>query len=176
MDEPEFSVAYARLCEVLQKKKVDNDAAEASREQEEGTTAVKSDFRKLILSRCQREFERDYMEGFDKEKFEAQLAAAESEDKRKELQLEFEEKERRARRRSLGNIRFIGELYKLKMLHDRTMHAIITSLIKKIDEESLECLCWLLQTIGKALEQSTLDRMRPGGEDVSTAIEFVYTY
>jgi hypothetical protein len=32
------------------------------------------------------------------------------------LQEEFEAMEMKARRRSLGNIRFIGELYKLQML------------------------------------------------------------
>jgi hypothetical protein len=46
----------------------------------------------------------------------------------------------RARRRSLGNIRFIGELYKLKMLTARIMHECIKKLLKSTDEESLECL------------------------------------
>ena len=47
----------------------------------------------------------------------------------------------RARRRSLGNIRFIGELYKLKMLTARIMHECVKKLLKTTDEESLECLC-----------------------------------
>ena len=134
-------MAYARMCEVLREKEVKDGGS--------------ANFRKLLIARCQKEFERDYMEGFDKAKYEAELAAAESEDKRKALQAEFEEKERRARRRSLGNIRFIGELYNLKMLTDRIMHEIINKLIQQIDEESLECLCWLLTTIGKALENAT---------------------
>lgn len=143
VDEPEFAMAYARMCEVLREKKVK-------------TSENKDlDFRKLLIGRCQKEYERDYMEGFDRAKFEAGLKAAETEEKRKELQLEFEDKERRARRRSLGNIRFIGELYNLKMLTDRIMHEIISNLIMKIDEESLECLCWLLNTIGKVLDQAT---------------------
>ena len=145
VDEPEFSVAYARMCEVLRGKEVKDG----------GMNEKSANFRKLLIARCQKEFERDYMEGFDKAKYEAELAAAESEDKRKALQAEFEEKERRARRRSLGNIRFIGELYNLQMLTDRIMHEIINKLIQQIDEESLECLCWLLTTIGKALENAT---------------------
>jgi translation initiation factor 4G len=47
----------------------------------------------------------------------------------------------RARRRSLGNIRFIGELYKFKMLTARIMHECVKKLLKTTDEESLECLC-----------------------------------
>ena len=71
---------------------------------------------------------------------------------------EYEDKERRARRRSLGNIRFIGELYNLRMLTDRIMHEIIRKLINQTDEESLECLCWLLNTTGKQLEAATEQR------------------
>ena len=106
-----------------------------------------------------------FLAGFDKEKYKAALAAKESEDKRKTMQLEYEEKERRARRRSLGNIRFIGELYNLKMLTDRIMHEIIRRLVTQTDEESLECLCWLLNTIGKQLDQCTESKIRDG--DVS---------
>ena len=106
-----------------------------------------------------------FLAGFDKEKYKAALAAEESEDKRKTMQLEYEEKERRARRRSLGNIRFIGELYNLKMLTDRIMHEIIRRLLTQTDEESLECLCWLLNTIGKQLDQCTESKIVAG--DVS---------
>ena len=93
------------------------------------------------------------------------MAAEESADKRKKMQLEFQERERRARRRSLGNIRFIGELYNLKMLTDRIMHEIIRRLLTQTDEESLECLCWLLNTIGKQLDQCTEAKI--GAGDVS---------
>ena len=103
--------------------------------------------------------------GFDKQKYKAEYAAEESEEKRKTMQLEYEEKERRARRRSLGNIRFIGELYNLKMLTDRIMHEIIRRLVTQTDEESLECLCWLLNTIGKQLDQCTESKIVAG--DVS---------
>lgn len=165
VDEPEFSVAYARMCEVLREKKVK-------------TTEGPLDFRKLLIGRCQKEFERDYMEGFDRAKFEVELKAAETEEKRKELQHEFEEKERRARRRSLGNIRFIGELYNLKMLTDRIMHEIINKLIKQIDEESLECLCWLLNTIGKVLDQATQAKLSAPQSDESKAVVsyFIFFY
>ena len=69
MDEPEFSVAYARMCEVLRDKKVTHDSTVT------GQPVKGPDFRKLLITRCQIEFERDYMEGFDKAKYEAELAA-----------------------------------------------------------------------------------------------------
>ncbi len=143
VDEPGFSVAYARMCEVLQKKQVTTASGQPM------------NFRKLLITKCQQEFERDYMEGLDKAKYEKAIAEAPNEKKKKEARLEFEEEERRLRRRSLGNIRFIGELYKLKMLTARIMHECVKRLLMEVDEESLECLCRLLTTVGKELEVET---------------------
>ena len=56
------------------------------------------------------------------------------------------------KRRSLGNIRFIGELFKLSMLTEKIMHECILQLLKSIDEESLECMCRLLTTVGKLID------------------------
>lgn len=142
------------MCEVLALKQV--VAAE---------TQQPINFRKLLLTRCQKEFERDYLDGLDKQKYEQDMEQAPTEEKRKELRLEFEDKERRARSRSLGNIRFIGELYKLKMLTARIMHECVKKLLKPDekkgtwDEESLECLCRLLTTVGKDLEVETTGRL-----------------
>lgn len=49
--------------------------------------------------------------------------------------------------------RFIGELFKLRILSVKIMHQCILRLLSQPeDEESLECLCRLLSTIGKELE------------------------
>lgn len=70
------------------------------------------------------------------------------------LQLAFEEEARKIRLRSVGNIRFIGELYKLQMLTCKIMHNCVNHLLNLGDEESLECLCKLLTTIGQGLENA----------------------
>lgn len=49
--------------------------------------------------------------------------------------------------------RFIGELFKLKMLTEGIMHDCIRRLLRSRDEESLECLCRLLTTIGCDLDK-----------------------
>ncbi len=60
----------------------------------------------------------------------------------------------RMRRRSLGNIRFIGELFNLKMLSETIMHECITRLLKSTsDEEALECFGKLIVTTGKDLDK-----------------------
>lgn len=68
------------------------------------------------------------------------------------MQEELEEAKDKARRRSTGNIKFIGELFKLKMLTEPIMHDCVVKLLKNHDDESLECLCRLLTTIGKDLD------------------------
>ena len=52
----------------------------------------------------------------------------------------------------LLHFRFIGELFKLKMLTENIMHDCLFKLLRAKDEESLECLCRLLSTIGKELD------------------------
>jgi translation initiation factor 4G len=74
------------------------------------------------------------------------------EEQKAKLKETKEQAEEKSRRRSLGNIRFIGELFKLKILVEAIMHDCIFKLLKNGDEESLECMCGLLRTIGKDLE------------------------
>ena len=51
------------------------------------------------------------------------------------------------------HLSFIGELFKLQMLTDTIMYDCVEYLLRdKTDEESLECLCRLLRTIGKELD------------------------
>ena len=99
--------------------------------------------------RCQTEFQKDYMEDLDKKKFDDMLEAAATEEEKKNISLEYEAQEMKLRRRSLGNIRFIGELYKIRMLNGKIMHECIRKLLNLTDEESLECLCRLVTTVGQ---------------------------
>ena len=172
MDEPGFSVAYAKMCEVLKNKEVKSSE-----------TGKPVNFKKLLITMCQKEFYRDYMEGLDQSQYDADMAAADSEEKRKQIQEDFEAKERRARRRSLGNIRFIGELYKLKMLTARIMHECVQRLLRapptetdivEAREESLECLCKLLTTVGKDLENETTSKLNDTTKGSQTKTHDLY--
>jgi len=153
VDEPAFSVAYAQMCKVMQMKKVMVGGKEDDKE---------VNFRKLLISRCQKEFEKDYMENLDRTKYRQEMNAAEDEDTKKRIQMEFEQQEMKLRRRSLGNIRFIGELYKLGMLTARIMHECVKKLLTTTDEESLECLCRLVTTVGQDLDAETTAKLKKG--------------
>ena len=97
VDEPSFSVAYAQMCGELSRKKVVDE------------TGAEVNFRKLLITRCQQEFQKDYMEGMDKEKYDKQIEEADNPDDKKRIQSEYEAMEMKLRKRSLGNIRY-GEM------------------------------------------------------------------
>ncbi|XP_034388717.1 eukaryotic translation initiation factor 4 gamma 3 isoform X2 [Cyclopterus lumpus] len=142
IDEPSFSVAYGNMCRCLATLKVTMT--------DKPNTTV--NFRKLLLNRCQKEFEKDKVDDVVFERKQKELDSAASTTERERLQTELREAKDKARRRSIGNIRFIGELFKLKMLTEAIMHDCVVKLLKNHDEESLECLCRLLTTIGKDLD------------------------
>ncbi|XP_057702452.1 eukaryotic translation initiation factor 4 gamma 3 isoform X4 [Corythoichthys intestinalis] len=142
IDEPSFSVAYGNMCRCLAELRVQIA--------DKPNNTV--NFRKLLLHRCQKEFEKDKVDDVVFEKKQKELDSADSSTERERLQEELEEAKDKARRRSIGNIKFIGELFKLKMLTEAIMHDCVIKLLKNHDEESLECLCRLLTTIGKDLD------------------------
>ncbi|XP_070829542.1 eukaryotic translation initiation factor 4 gamma 1a isoform X2 [Chaetodon trifascialis] len=140
--EPNFSVAYANMCRCLLGLKVPTS----------DKPGIFVNFRKVLLNRCQKEFEKDQDDDEIFERKQKELEAAKDEEERERLRVELEDARDQARRRSLGNIKFIGELFKLKMLTEAIMHDCVVKLLKNHDEESLECLCRLLSTIGKDLD------------------------
>ena len=106
-------------------------------------------FKRVLLNKCQEEFERGEREQ------EEEANKADEEGEIKQTAEEREEKRVKARRRMLGNIRLIGELYKKKILTERIIHACIQKLLgqyKDPDEEDLEALCKLMSTTGKMID------------------------
>ncbi|XP_038900381.1 uncharacterized protein LOC120087619 [Benincasa hispida] len=85
-------------------------------------------FKRLLLNMCQEEFEKGR---------------------------EREVNRIKARKRMLGNIRLIGELYKKKMIAERVMHECIKELLGEYqnpDEENIEALCTLMSTTGEMID------------------------
>ncbi|XP_024043629.1 eukaryotic translation initiation factor 4G [Citrus clementina] len=135
--EPTFCEMYANFCYFLA-----GELPDFSEDNEKIT------FKRLLLNKCQEEFERG-----EREQEEANKADKEGEIKQTEE--EREEKRIKARRRMLGNIRLIGELYKKKMLTERIMHECIKKLLGQYenpDEEDVEALCKLMSTIGEMID------------------------
>lgn len=135
--EPTFCEMYANFCFYLA-----GELPDLSQDNEKIT------FKRLLLNKCQEEFEKGEREQEEANKVEEEGEVKQSEEER-------EEKRVKARRRMLGNIRLIGELYKKKMLTERIMHECIKKLLGEYqnpDEENVESLCKLMSTIGEMID------------------------
>lgn len=144
VDEPAFCLQYANLCKHLSQFKVTINKDDKVEE-------VK--FHKLLISKCQKEFEADiYASITDMKERQEEIDRCSDLQKKKMLKEILDEDMRRARKRSLGNIKLIGELYKLNMLKANIMVQCIDGLLRDADDESLECLCALFRTIGEQIE------------------------
>ena len=111
-------------------------------------------FRRYLLNRCQEDFERGWA-AKDAAASVATVKKAAEASGEVELYLDEYYTAQKARRRGLGLIQFIGELYKVQMLTERIMHECIKKLLGNVDnpkEEEIESLCRLLRTVGKLLD------------------------
>jgi hypothetical protein len=175
VDEPNFSPLYARTvaeistADSLPKsyiQKVNNELLELSL------------FRKLLLSKCQIEYQKKVAWSKDRlERISAEAAntkstdmttseAVDTEDKlaAKKKALDEEYARNKLKRHTLGNIAFIGHLFKNNLLNERIIHGCIQELLSdiiNIDEEEIECCCKLFQTSGDVLEA------QPGAKDMT---------
>ncbi|XP_004514194.1 eukaryotic translation initiation factor 4G-like isoform X2 [Cicer arietinum] len=136
LTEPTFCEMYANFCSHLASELPDLS---------EGNEKIT--FKRLLLNKCQEEFERGEREQEEANKVD--------EGEVKQSDEEREQRKTKARRRMLGNIRLIGELYKKKMLTERIMHECIKKLLGQVqdpDEEDVEALCKLMSTIGDMID------------------------
>ncbi|KAF3515706.1 hypothetical protein DY000_02062757 [Brassica cretica] len=103
----------------------------------------KINLKKLLLNKCQKEFDRGEKEG-------SRVAEVE------QTEEEREEKRLKIRRRMLCNFGLIGELYKKRILTEKIMHACIQQLLgydqEDPHEENIEALCKLMSTIGVMID------------------------
>ncbi|KAK0226383.1 armadillo-type protein [Armillaria fumosa] len=167
-DEAMWSEMYARLCrkmmEQISPKVQDDDIKNAEGKPIAGGQL----FRKYLLNRCQEDFERGWVAkeataaAAASKAFEDQAAKAAAQtkgDREESIALHSEEyyAAQKARRQGLGLIKFIGELFKFRMLTERIMHECIKKLLGNVEnpeDEEIESLCVLLTTVGGLLDTS----------------------
>jgi translation initiation factor 4G len=131
-------------------------------------------FKRSLLNKCQDEFNKqDIYEDWKKEKasyLETKDSLTEAEQTEKEGELNF--RRIKIKKQMLGNIKFIGQLYKKNLLKEKIMRYCIATLLKldedksisgknteyidsgqtDLDEEDHEALCSMFSTIGKTID------------------------
>ncbi|KAJ2827071.1 hypothetical protein FBU31_003271 [Coemansia sp. 'formosensis'] len=139
IDEPTWASMYARLCYKMfcdvDKKVEDRNLLTKDGKYLSGGFLV----RKYLLTKCQEDFERGW-----KVEIPQDMESEEYYDAMK------------IKRRGLGLVRFICELFLLDILTVRIMHECVKRLLSNVEtpeEEEVESLAKLLTTVGKKLDK-----------------------
>jgi len=110
-------------------------------------------FRALLAAACQKEFAKQRSDEKERSKeIEEIRASAKHEDSKRVLNEQHDVVSSEILRRSLGTVQFIGELYKVQMLTESIMLHCLWLLLNNNEDDSLECLCCLLKTIGNVID------------------------
>lgn len=136
LDEPKYSSMYAQLCKRIEKElEIDIDNTKSNT------------FLQILLNVCRDKFENRVQ--YSEKIINSELALTD----------DLEEKKNVAKQKILGNVKFIGELYKLDMLGEPHLHKMLRSLITSKSSastekncEDMECLAQLIKTCGKNLD------------------------
>ncbi|KAH8594726.1 hypothetical protein B0O99DRAFT_513255 [Bisporella sp. PMI_857] len=153
-DEAHWASMYAKFCKRMLETMNPEIKDESIHDKNGNVVSGGNLFRKYLLNRCQEEFERGWKVDLP-EKPEGERG----EEKSEEAAMLSDEYyiAAAAKRRGLGLVQFIGELYKLSMLTERIMHECVRKLVDYTgipDEAEIESLTKLLKTIGLNLDST----------------------
>jgi translation initiation factor 4G len=157
-DEAHWASMYAKFCKRMLETMSPDIKDESILDKNGNVVSGGNLFRKYLLNRCQEEFERGW-----KLDLPDKPAGERGEEKTEEAVMLSDEYyiAAAAKRRGLGLIQFIGELYKLGMLTERIMHECVKKLVDYTgvpDEAEIESLTKLLKTIGGNLDSTEKGR------------------
>eukprot|EP01055_Gregarina_sp_Pseudo9_P005820 Gregarina_sp_Pseudo_9__5819@NODE_886_length_2095_cov_4_618191_g832_i0_p1_GENE_NODE_886_length_2095_cov_4_618191_g832_i0NODE_886_length_2095_cov_4_618191_g832_i0_p1_ORF_typecomplete_len578_score95_99MIF4G/PF02854_19/2_6e38MIF4G/PF02854_19/6_5e02RNA_pol_Rpc82/PF05645_13/3_4e03RNA_pol_Rpc82/PF05645_13/0_25zfDNL/PF05180_12/0_42_NODE_886_length_2095_cov_4_618191_g832_i03612028 len=138
--EPNFSEMYADLVLVLRAKSPVFPSADSDKP---------DTFQRLLITKCQQEF--DQMKDF------ANLELSQ-EDMKGMTEEDIENERVKRKTRTLGNMRFIGELNLRRIVANTALATILTRLVEGDPQyppaHVVECVCELLTTIGYHMDNS----------------------
>lgn len=145
-EETSFSILYAKLCDYAQKNTFneylkENQNNVKNSEKNNKPIDIRTLFRRVIINLCQSNF---YNQNSNEE---------------------TEVKQIRRKKKILGNIKFVGDLFKAKLIHESIVHHIIWNFLKPNKNASehtqtlgLEGCVKFFQTIGKEIDTKKTKR------------------
>ncbi|PJF16854.1 hypothetical protein PSACC_03344 [Paramicrosporidium saccamoebae] len=170
VEEPRYAPLYARLCLSIARHEVEQQKKDLSAEEQEKANSI---FRKHLVTKCQIEYQAK--RAYTSQRLEMLMAKAMAEAGESEESVEESSEKKgetkpttvsgelteddyamiKTKRRVLGNMKFIGELYMVGLIPPKIMHTVIQELLTDIvnpEEEEVESVCRLIPTIGAMLD------------------------
>lgn len=153
----ERSELYARLSRKMVERISPNVQDESVRDAQGLPISGGMLFRRHLLNKCQEDFER----GWSIKEVEIAAAAARASRMAGDandgtgLRLAITYAAAEAKRQGLGLVRFMCELFKLRLFSERIMHQCIQKLLSNVvnpKEEEIESVCKLFTTVGRILD------------------------
>lgn len=150
LDEQKYSSMYAQLCKRLSKEVKNLEYDDKKKPDQANNNS--GTFRGLLLSVCQ--------DKFDNRASDSSNATTQngSNGRQQSPPIDDEEQKYIVKQKMLGNVKFIGELFKLDILQDSVLYNCITELLStkgithKDRCENMECLSKIIQTCGEILD------------------------
>ncbi|KAI0465180.1 hypothetical protein LJB42_000404 [Komagataella kurtzmanii] len=151
-DEPYWSSMYAKLCAKMCK----DTPPEIKETNEKGNTFTGGDLvRRVLINRCQTEYQKGWIDQLPTNEDGSPLEP--------ELMSDEYYKQAAAKRRGLGLVKFIGQLYQLNLLSDNVIFHCVLGQSKETDnpsEDTMENLVQLLEAVGYRMEMSSEPKIR----------------
>ena len=142
----------------------------------ESDAAKKNSFKRSLLNKCEEEFNKQdiYVDWKAEKKAYEETKSSLAESARAEKEEELDFRRIRIKKQMLGNVKFIGQLYKKRLLKEKIMRYCMASLLKleelpkgqvksknpeykdsgetDMDEEDHEAICNMFMTIGSTID------------------------
>ena len=130
--EPHFGEVYAKICVCFGNFNVN--------------------FKKQLIIQCQTEFERtDCYKLIDQENEQIQNDTNIDPKEKKIKLMDLKYKRKDIKIRMIGNVIFIGQLHRTKMISEKIIHKCFLKLFQDLNEDNIECICKLFETVGSCL-------------------------
>ena len=135
----------------------------------------KNSFKRSLLNKCEEEFnKKDIYDSWQKEKLQYEDMKSKLTDQERAIQeSELNFRRIKIKKQMLGNVKFIGQLYKVNLLREKVMRFCIGSMLKleerkdiksknpeyedtgntDMDEEDHEAICNMFATIGSTIDK-----------------------
>ena len=153
INEPIYCEFYARLCNDMAKIFIREDSQNFETDISNIETKQVT-FRRCLLTICQQEFEKDKNDNETLVQMKNKLELCSAADTKAQLQEEYQLKEKEVHKHSLGNVRLIGQLYRLNMLSENIIHECTVRLLKgRPTDDYLEELCSLFNVVGNYIDK-----------------------